>query len=92
MQKLNFYKHGFFGSPDGDVQQRVNLFDTKSPGVYEFMQVVEGGTEEEELEEDDEKFTVWILRHQSFDKKVNILWRGNLTQSVLDGAVKDNIK
>lgn len=92
MPNLNFYNHKFFGSPDGDVQQRVNLFDAKCPGVYEFMQIVEGGTEEAELEEDDENFTVWILRHQSFDKKVNVLWKGNLSQSVLDGVVKDHIK
>ena len=92
MEKLNFYKHKFFGSPDGEVQQRVNLFDAKSPGVFEFLQVVEGGTEEAELEEDDENFTVWILKQQSFDKKITVLWKGNLTQSILDAVVKDHVK
>ena len=92
MDNLNFYKHKFFGSPDGEVQQRVNLFDAKTPGVFEFLQVVEGGTEEAELEEDDENFTVWILKHQSFDKKITVLWKGNLTQSILDAVVKDHVK
>lgn len=92
MDNLNFYKHKFFGSPDGEVQQRINLFDSKSPGIFEFLQILEGGTGEDELEEDDDNFTVWILRQQNFDKKTTILWKGNLTQSVLDGVVKDLIK
>lgn len=93
MSGLNFYKHNFFASPDGEIQQRINLFDAKSPGVYDFLQVVEGGTEEEELEEDDENFTVWILHHQGFDKKITTLWKGNLSsQSILDAVVKQFVK
>lgn len=93
MITLNFYQHKFFASPDSEIQQRINLFDAKCPGVYDFLQVVEGGIDEEELEEDDENFTVWILRHQGFDKKITSLWKGNLSsQSILDAVVKQFVK
>jgi hypothetical protein len=93
MDRLNFYQHGFFSNPHGDVHQRVNLFDAKCPGVYDFMQVSEGGTEEDEQEEDEEVFTVWILRHRGFDNKSSPLWKGNLSsQSILDAVVKQFVK
>jgi hypothetical protein len=86
--ELNFYQHGFFGSLDSAVQQRVNLFDSKSPGIYQFIEIVEDNDDDD----NEEPPIAWILKHESFDKKITQLWKGNLKQGILDAVVKEFIK
>lgn len=81
---LNFYKHGFFSNPDGDIQQKISPLGSKYAGVYIFIQTAE---EEEDMEK-----PFWMLRFEDLNKKISPLWKGNLSsQGILDAVANEYV-
>jgi hypothetical protein len=77
---LNFYTHGFYANPEGEIYQKINQLDAPRPGIFKFVEV-------EENEETESKEPTWLLQKIYFDKRIVTLWYGKLScQEILDAV------